>query len=277
MKNIVGLLTAWCAEKFIAPQIEQAIKYCDEVIVSIHPHSSAMKKHEDKTKEIALKYKDKVKFVEGVTSNLINISKAKTLTKMLKKSDNIKKGNWIWLLDVDEFYTDTLYEKVVDVIDEDKYNFIEWYERYFFIDMNHYAYSKRARLWKIDSPSRIFTTTNKWTGDRSKRVFINDWSFHYSLLLDPKAKIDFWKTEHGNSRLDWVRWMNEIYLNYSFDKHQEYLDKCKKIFKINRPILHYKSLKYNNENNFFSLVESNPPVIKKYGLDEIQDFRKLYE
>lgn len=39
MNKIIGLIPAWASDIFIGPQIEQALAICDEVIVSVWPHS----------------------------------------------------------------------------------------------------------------------------------------------------------------------------------------------------------------------------------------------
>jgi hypothetical protein len=31
--KIIGMLTAWCAADFIKPALQQAVEYCDEVLV----------------------------------------------------------------------------------------------------------------------------------------------------------------------------------------------------------------------------------------------------
>ena len=68
---------------------------------------------------------------------------------MLSKSENFKVGNWIWILDADEFYLNQTYKKVKDIINDNHYEKIEFEAKFFIYDMISYIKSRHGRLYKI--------------------------------------------------------------------------------------------------------------------------------
>lgn len=255
MNKITGLMCAWACEKWIEPAIQQALTMCDEVIVAIGWHSKAMEKFKDNTMQLALKHP--VKFIVPAFCGNHAQTKAATMNKMLMNSSNFKVNNWIWLLDVDEFYLSKEVDQIKSVIFNSDYNSVKMNEKFFFINMQNYIKNTRMRLWKITNINDKFYPTNKWTGDRSKSYdFKGEGLFHYSMLLNPHAKRAFWASEYNHSQNNKIEWLDS-YLNDDFD------------FSM------FSGFKDNN-GSFFKHNEKHPDFIEKTNLTKIPDFRKVY-
>jgi hypothetical protein len=257
MHKIIGIMTAWACEKWINPAIQQALEYCDEVIVSIGWHSEAMRKFKDSTLERAVKYP--VTFTDVNFKGSHSETKAATMNNMIAKSKLFEEGNWIWLLDVDEFYIKEEIDYVKAVMFSEPYNAVEMNELFFIINMKHYLKNKRMRLWKIINKKDRFYPTNKWTGKRNKVFkFQGLGMFHYSMLLNPYAKREFWKTEYGYNQKHKVEWLDS-YLKDNFN---------------------LMSMFKNMGSHFgkpFIYPGKHPRVIEETGLTKIKDFRKVYK
>jgi len=221
MAKIIGMLCGWAAKDFIKPAMTQAIEFCDEVNVCIAPHSESMEKYEDGTLAIAKSFcdNDKVRWFEFGTGKANNhaTAKANILNAMLMNSKYCEPGNWIWILDADEFYPDRTYKQVKKIIRAGVHDRIDFEEFYFYINTKYFLEGDHLRVFKIKSMDDIFYPTQRWLG-ATKPVCLARYSlgmYHYGMLTNPWAKIDFWKTEYpvGN-QINKIDWMEKIYKNY---------------------------------------------------------------
>jgi len=163
MSKIIGLLTAWGAERWIRPAIEQALSYCDETIVVVSAFVPEFERFGDETLDICKEYKD-IKLLDYRTDKeVISGGVADTLNYMLKSSSFYEPGNWVWILDVDEFYADSAHGIIRATIDSGLYNQITTESRFFYINMQHYLNETGDRLFRIDAEGECFVPTNKWS------------------------------------------------------------------------------------------------------------------
>ena len=278
MSKLIGIITAWAAEPFIEPAIKQAIEYCDEILVSVSANNSIYDKFEDSTLDIVKKYVPDVKIIEGVKSTTHPNSKGLTMKKMLDETNNNKKGDWIWILDADEFYFDDDVNIIKDVIKENKYSMIEMPERFFLVNMQNYVNLKRTRLKKIMVDNLSFRT-NKMSVEGSS-TFIDTplGMHHYSFLTNMDFKREFWKHHYGGvnasiqKRIDWL---DKIYLELELDNQQKYIDLCKKMFNEDHILGPHFSKEATNNGFLYEYNGKQPKFINPY-LYEQDDFRKFY-
>ncbi len=239
MKTI-GMLIAWCAKDFIGPALKQAVEYCDEVHVCVAPHSESMRRFDDGTKDIAYLFasgNNKVKWLEWNSTNFHATTKANILNTMLQNSKYAKPGNWIWILDVDEFYPEKTYLQAKDIMASgfDQVIFEEWY---FYINMGYCLKGEHIRLFQIKRKDNVFQPTQRWvyatnpiTTDRYTMPM-----FHYGMLTDPNAKVKFWGTEYPGKKQDnKVRWLKEIYRNYNTEDEMFWVELNHEKFGIMSP------------------------------------------
>tara|TARA_R110000796_G_scaffold249494_1_gene377347 strand:+ start:399 stop:1214 length:816 start_codon:yes stop_codon:yes gene_type:complete len=264
-QKIIGMMTAWACEKWVKPAIEQAIHYCDDVVVSVAAHHPDLQKYEDNTLAIVQSFGDKIKLVEPKLMGDHIVTKGQTLQKMLEASDYNETGNWIWILDADEFYFEEDVELCKTEIETDLYNSIELPEKFFYINCQNYLKSARRRFKKIIDKNTRFSTANHFGPEEPvKYVETTKGIYHYSWLMNPYLKKDFWNIEymHTNQR-DKVDWIEDTYLTYD----------------LKNPTANPQgphSFEPDANGFLFKYKEAHPPWVEKYGLHLIEDFRKEY-
>ena len=284
MGKLVGIITAWAAEPFIEPAMKQALEYCDEVIVNVSCHHAALKKYEDETMDICLKYKNQIHLIEddilergGRVTNPRNY-----VNKMLSKTDSNKKGNWVGILDADEFYFPKDINNIKDLMKEGKVNNIETPEKVFVVNTKHYATNKRTRFKKILEDNTTFIHSQIPYEKQSKPFFMetDKGMFHYTLLANPRYKSDFWRIEYGhpqqgNQPKKWG-WVEKVYPNLDLDNQIESVKKCKELAYGNSVLGHLFPNGCKSDGTLHEYHDLHPPFIEEAGLTKITDFRKMY-
>lgn len=287
MAKIIGLMCCWASEDFIVPALRQASEYCDEVLVNISAHSSNMLKFKDSTEDRVVNFlmthdKNNVKLVDMKKIRMTNhsTSKAAIFNSMLGMSQYFEKGNWIWTLDVDEFYTKEAYEYIKSVI-EDKdcpFNQILVGERFFYIDMKHYLKGNHNRLFKIEDKNQCFIPTQQWSAKFKSILKLESekYMFHYSMLMNPHAKVEFWKTEYPSSeQLNKIKWIDAIYKNYELSDEHFWLRLNEKLFGIYSPWFS-DSFTPREDGTLFVYDGQHPSVIEESSLTKVKDFREKF-
>lgn len=289
MSKLIGLITAWGAEPFIEPAIKQGLEYCDELLVCVSANHDEYYKYEDNTMEICQKYGNQIKLIEGVRMHHHPDSKKHTLKKMLDETGNNKKGNWIWILDADEFYFPEDIDVCKQVIKEDKFNRIMMPEKTFLVNTKHYVVWGRDRLKKLINDNMFFTGTNDLGYENQFAPYqleTEKGMFHYTFLLNPYFKAAFWYHHYGSPPRDVrdnITWLNEIYLTMDLNNQQESVLKSMRYFgNQHKSVLGkvftggpWQPVKENGE--LYEYKGLHPSFIEEAKLTEINDFRKLYQ
>lgn len=276
MNKIIGLLTAWGAERWIRPAIEQALAYCDELMVVVSAFVPELERFEDATLNICKEYEG-IKLLDYRTSeNIISRAVADTLNHMLKSSPLYEVGNWAWILDADEFYADSAHVTIRTAIDSNQYNQITVESRFFYINMRHYLNETGNRLFRIDAPGECFMPTNKWSIAK-KRIYLlprTDGMFHYGLLASADMYRTKWQIEYkGKRQADKVRWIEEIYPNYDIGNEERWIEENRRRFGIRSPWFN-RGFMPNVDGKLYRYGGKHPKFIERTGLAEIKDFRK---
>lgn len=284
--KIIGLLLAWGAEKWIRPALDQAEQYCDEVIVAVLPHSESMLQFEDKTKDVVKEYSSQKTKLVDIKRGFENHSEAKAyiMNEMLKHTSLFEVGNWIWILDVDEFYTKKAYNWIQEKIRDKNCGRLSFYSKFFYINMKYYLHSEHKRMYRINTrnilPRYKFVPTQHWPGPKPKNFchMPEEYGmFHYSLLTNPKMRRKQWKIEYpGEHDPIRIQWLDNIYMNYDLSEQEYWNEKCREISGLYSPW--FKHDMKPDDNGFLMRYEGeHPELVQKYELDKIADFRKEYE
>jgi len=282
MGKLIGLITAWDAEPFIEPAIKQAIEYCDEVVVSVGLHHNGLARFTDKTMEITEKYKDQITIVEGVNTNNYTQSRSLTLKKMLDVTNNNKAGNWIFILDADEFYFPEDIAKCREIMAEDKYNRIMFPEKTFCVNMQNYANWERDRIKKLTHDNMSFRT-NELGYETSVAPYYLETDLgmhHYTFLMDLWFKREFWRIEKGHPNIanqpkKWG-WIDNIYMDLDLDNQEAFVNKSKNLWGTPK-VMGIFGFKCKEDGTLYKYDGPYPPHIIEAGLHEIEDFRVLYK
>ena len=287
--KIIGLLAAWGAEDWIEQCLKQMVEFCDEIFINVSPHSANMKQFEDKTYEIAKEFIKSNKIVQYVDIESVDLihhstSKAWIFNSMLDKSKLFKAGNWIWTFDVDEFYVDTTCRAIKEIIETHGLNFnqVSFNEKYFYIDTKHYLKGNHYRLFKIEEhnleKNNRFIPTQKWAG-MEKRILsipIELGMFHYSMLMNPWAKAEFWKTEYEDkSQANKVIWLERIYKDYDLLNEPYWVSKNEELFGIKSPWF-ARDFTPKEDGTLFIYNGKHPKFIEDTNLLIEPDFRRRY-
>ncbi|GAI15069.1 unnamed protein product, partial [marine sediment metagenome] len=145
--KLIGLLIAWGSELWIRPAIKQAITCCDEVLVCIAAHSEKLKRFEDNTYKIATTFSN-IKMIPFSKVSTHSQAKASILNTMLRESKHFNADNWLWILDVDEFYPENFFKKIRELITQQEFDQIKVGAKFFLINMRHYLKSSHLKLFK---------------------------------------------------------------------------------------------------------------------------------
>lgn len=282
--KIIGLVTGWGSEIWMKPAIEQALYLCDEVIVGVGAWSEYMDEFEDGTLDVCAEYKD----YENVTvvpytirESKVNFAVAASLNAMLTYSKLYEPGNWIWLLDCDEFYHKRTKTLINEMIATGMFNRIDFQTRFFLIDLYHYVKGKYVRMWKIEDINmdlyKRFNPTHHWTQNPYVgEVPLKDGMFHYSMLKNPHAMVRKWEHEYqGNKQDHKINYANKIYKNYDLADEEYWTTMNLDVSGIKHPWF-TDSMEAKKDGHLFEYKDKLPEYVAESKLIEVKDFRKLY-
>jgi glycosyltransferase involved in cell wall biosynthesis len=285
MPKIVGFVTGLYVEDWIDAAIKQALHLCDEVIVAIGANTPELAVLEDRTMERAKQYGDQVKFSKSVMKRTIVAGKAPTLNAMLNVS-SAKIGDWIWLLDADEYYFDDTAEKIRELIASDNdLATVRIGAKFFFINMTRYLHSSHNRLFKVTHKGVHFKPSQHWQGRGEKGRLGKDDArlgmFHYSLLMSPRYRKIFWETEYnqGGGKIregnkNKLLWLEQIYNKFELDNEDYWIAQNEKLLGIKSPF-HNKAFSPDKNGRLYRYAGPQPPTIEAAGLSRITDFREF--
>lgn len=278
MNKIIGLLTGWGVEDWIRPAIKQALEFCDEIMVIVAPYAPKLKKFEDRTYDICKEYPIRLLNYEPLPLD-ISRQRCKIVNTMLRKSKLFALDNWVWLFDSDEFYLDSGYAEIKDVIKSDEYDRVLAESKFFMINMHHYLTERSERLFRIVAENDGFVPTNKWwrPAKSSYTLKRDNGMFHYSMLTDTRRHEAKWwlyppfATDGGYR----VRWLKEIYSKYDLSNEDFWVEENRKLLGIKSPWCD-AGYKPDDNGRLFRYKGMHPKFIEESGLTRIRDFREYY-
>ena len=276
MHKILGLLTAWGAKRTVAEAAQQALAYCDEVMAVVSPYTPELECFEDETRDILKRY-GRINLIDYRSKEkTVSHAVADVLNHMLFKSPLYAVGNWVWILDADEFYADSAPKMIRAAVDSTQYNQITVESRFFMIDTKHYLNETGNRLYRIESGVTGFVPTNKWS-IKTKRVYTlprSSGMFHYGMLVSADMYRVKWRAEYKGKRQDnKVRWLDEIYAGYELKNEELWLEKNLRLSGIRSPWFN-KGFTPDSDGKLFRYLGKHPKFIEVSGLTKVKDFRR---
>lgn len=289
MSKLIGIITAVYVEDWIEPAIKQALEYCDEVVVSVGAHSTAMQSLQDKTLERAQKY-DKVVLVPPVTAGAIVGGRWKTLNRMVEAS-SAEVGDWLWMIDADEFYFPNTVDRIRETIKQPGIATVSIDSKFFFINMTRHVRAKHVRLYKMTHEGVHYTRSGAQTwngrGERTTIGMTDDPTFgmfHYSVLVSPKYKRLQWDSEFGQTtgrvreiQNKKLQWLENIWLPFELDNEDYWIDKNTELLGLRiRTPLWTPSFPPDSNGNLYQYDGPHPSFIEEAELHLVEDFRTFY-
>ena len=275
MNKIIGLLTAWGARHTADAAAQQALEYCDEVMAVASPFVPELKRFEDETYGILKKYK-RINLLDYRTKETtVSRAVADVLNHMLNQSPLYSVGNWVWILDADEFYADSAPKMIRSAIENGWHNQITAESRFFMINMHHYLDETGNRLFRIEAGDHGFLPTNKWSGSPRNIYTLprKHGMFHYGLLVSAEMYRVKWGIEYkGKNQDDKIRWLDEIYYKYDLRNEDYWLKRNLEISGIYSPWFN-SGFTPNDNGRLFRYSDKHPKFIERTGLIETEDFR----
>jgi len=275
MNKILGLLTAWGARRTVRAAAQQAIEYCDEIMAVATPFAPELKRFEDGTYDM-LKSFSRINLLDYRTQETtLSRAVADVLNHMISRSSLCSVGNWVWILDADEFYADSAPKMIRAAIDSGRHNQITVESRFFMINTHHYLNETGNRLFKIEPGDERFIPTNKWSG-KPRVIYMlprEHGMFHYGMLVSAEMYRVKWGVEHEGKRQDnKTRWLDEIYYKYDLNYENRWLRKNLELSGIFSPWFN-KGFRPNFNGRLFQYQGKHPKFIECSGLTRIKDFR----
>jgi len=276
MNKIIGLLTAWGARRTVEAAAQQALEYCDEVMAVVSSFAPELRRFEDETYGILKKFK-RINLLDYRTKETtISYAVADVLNQMLLRSSLYSTGNWVWILDADEFYADSASNLIRSAIDNGRYNQITAESHFFMINTHHYLNETGNRLFRIESGDRGFIPTNKWLG-KLRNIYLlprKHGMFHYGMLVSAEMYRMKWGVEYkGRCQDEKARWLDEIYYKYDLKNEDYWLRKNLEISGIRSPWFN-RGFTPNIDGKLFRYIGKHPKFIEESGLTKIKDFRE---
>lgn len=274
--KLIGLVVAWGAQDWIRPALNQALEFCDEVMVVVSPFGPTLRQYEDDTYNICKEYKG-IKLLDYEPPQAVCTRHANCYiaNHMLEHSSLRAPGNWIWILDADEFYMDSTYKEIKSVIDDGRYNWITIESKFFYINMQHYLDEIGERVFRIADINEKFIPTIKWSNwGKSKNPYVirrSNGMFHYSMLTNTNRHCAKWR-ERGQS--DRAEWHDRIYIHYDLDNEEYWTNENLKRYGIKSPWFNIGAIS-NKEGKLFKYEGRHPKFIEEAGLHKIKDFREF--
>lgn len=281
--KIIGIVKAWGAEDWIRPAIDQALEYCDDVAVIVAPFHHTLERFADATYDICREYRD-IRLIDFKPSKqYVSDATAEVLNHMLQTSPLHAVGNWIWILDSDEFYAESAYREIKSVIASDQYNSIGARTKVFLINMQHYLetidFWHYWRLIKIEDTGHRFKPAQNWsqTLDRPHLLSEGNEMFHYSMLTNMDIRLAWWRIElaPGPTHPRKINWLEEIYLKYDLEDEECWLIEHLKLNGIKSPGPNVGWVPDKND-RLFKYEGRHPKFIEETELPKVKDFRKHY-
>jgi len=275
MNKIIGLLTAWGAGRTAQAAAQQALEYCDEVMAVVSPFAPELKRFEDGTYDILKKFKGINLLDYRTKETTVSRAVADVLNHMLNQSPLYSAGNWVWILDADEFYADSAPRMIRSTIENGWHNQITVESRFFMINTRHYLNETGNRLFRIEPGDHGFIPTNKWLG-KLRNVYVlprKHGMFHYGMLVSAEMYRVKWGIEYkGRRQADKIRWIEEIYPNYDISNEERWIEENRRRFGIRSPWFN-RGFTPDANGRLFRYLGKHPKFIERTGLREVEDFR----
>jgi len=178
-----------------------------------------------------------VNFIKNYPGNKIKFIQGKWKTKIQMQNEGLKyvTGDYVWIIDVDEFYRD--YEKIFNTLNNSPEIDEIWFKTYnFFKGLDYYIYHPilEKDIWAVKRIFKYFSgmqfnshrpPQTNFKGDIKFLIPRNIYLYHYGYLYDSqvKAKINIHKTVLPNC-INPNLWYKELFKKWT-PQNREQLEK----------------------------------------------------
>jgi hypothetical protein len=276
----VGLFTGWGCEEFAVRAIENHLRICDTMLVSIQEHDDSMLEFGDSTYErVAIEFANdpRVKIIPKVFGRgRIDSVKCMILNEMLSY---VSTGDIVMLCDADEFYDEGAIAEIKKALTEDDWDMLRVKDRFFCFNMDWYVGSSHGRFIRVKHGSKFYPTQQYIPAPNNVKTILEDNPmFHYSMLMNPEYRRVFWEDE-GKHHM--VSWLNNIYMRWDLNAN---LGDMRKLAEANYIITGTKGFWFNKNVDedehapyLYRFEGRHPDEIEYSPLRNVKDFRKYYE
>lgn len=240
--KVVGFMNAWQCSSMIEHSIENHLKICDELYVSVSSHAKKFDCLEDDTLEKVKKYNVNIVNYKRASETNCNVSKCHILNNMIRDSE-LHVDDVIMICDADEIYDDIAITEIKDNFKLSGWDTLQVTDRFFVIDGNWYVNTDGHWRFHRVRPGCNFVPTQRIVppARSTKQIIKNCPMFHYSMLMGHNYKKAHWQSE-GNINDSKVRWLEEIY--FKWDPND--IDLCNNLARKNQEITGVRGFWCNN-------------------------------
>ena len=280
--RIVGFLTAWGCQDWIQPCISNSLKIVDELYVCVSSHHPDFLDLEDKTQyfvEENFPKRERIKVIKHPNNTDSRIMpdwyKCEILNRMIKEA-KLEENDVIMIIDADELYSD---KHIEDIRFCSKYGFFDSVviqARYFCIDLDHYVINEdMERIFRYKKGSD-FSPTQRFNPKPLNRLVLDDYMFHYTMLLNPEMKRRYWKySPVNNPKISKMKidWLDKIYMKWELGSDEFWKNENQKITGHNG--FWIKNDMVENNGGLFIYDNEHPENIREK-FKSIKDFRTIW-
>lgn len=282
--KILGLILTWNNLPFLKCCLEQALDFCDEVIIAEGCHYKKYpKRSTDGSNEYIEEMEDhpKLKVIDFEQNNRNDIVQLKLRMKAIKISDYFKPGNWIIQWDDDDFFFKEDLKKLKLIMEKTKYDTLVFNERRFIYNFRFNCFKNRAKgrlniggiqIDRITSGARYKAKIGKKT---HPRLFYKDGT-HYNKIKYLKGIVLFHYAYVKPINRMKARWEMSIERGYPNEKKRiETFTSIK--WKDEFEIMNYKKEieEFMKKKKFNIYNRSHPIVLDSHPWRFINDVRKI--
>lgn len=276
--RIIGLMGVWGRELFVEAAVRQALEmFGMDLYVTTTCYLPQLMKYRDNSEVILRSFQEPtyVHCQDIVDFDCdFNANSAKVHTRLLKEAQP-HPGEYVFIVDVDEFYTEGAAEKILQRVKNGDFSSLRMKSRFIGPDMSHYIGHSHIRLHRY-SPDRHFRHGIVFSPGFEETILEDNPMFHYSFAVDPRYKAEFWKHEgKGVDQSIRIEWLQQIFGKYDPENEKKWMRK-------NEELTGHHGFCFNDEceeaegGGLFTLERDHPRYAQKFSIPSIGDFREFF-
>lgn len=284
--RLIAVMPIWGREPFVGPALDQAEKLVHEVKVSVCSLHPKLDKFEDGSEAIVrdkAKSSSKIDYVEVSRDDLEGdwSHKMSGLLNRLLFEAKPEEGDLVWLLDSDEFYTQTSQSIIANYIKRHpEFVSLRFKSRFICPDMDHYVLHGHTRLHRYWEGRQFIPTSMFHPLDESVVLLDKAPMFHYSLAVPHGYKEAFWEIEFGDDTPDKqkvkMEWWNKIFQEYDVEDPEPWIRRNEELTG-HRGFWFTDNVEEAPGGGLFELKAEHPQIVRDANLPElIGDFRETF-
>lgn len=285
-KRLIGLCSAWCAEDWIVPFLQNSLEYLDELLIHVNYFHPDFKRLEDNTSKVVSEFaktEKKIRILEAGANNDPSVPpdvfRCKILNRMIQ---NFRPGTGDVLVisDVDELYDKEGMNEIHTFLNS-SYDLGIVHGLYFCVNMDWFV--ENTDMWRFFRfvPGFYFVPAQNPRPIPKVRYTFKSKMFHYSMLINPEMKRVYWRHSPVGDRIVQdrkLRWHEEIYMKWDPIHEEIGLAKNRSLTGSKGFWLTDKDTVVEKKGGGLSMFSGkHPEQIEKSHLRRVADFRGWYK